>query len=345
MSEPEVHRLPVAVCVLLALAALLGLSIWALVAGPFPLSLADLWHALARGTALDAAQHSVLFNLRLPRLAAAIGIGGALAVAGCSFQAVLRNPLADPGLIGVSGGAAAAAAAALALSPGLPLLPPQLLVPLAALAGGLITAALVLRLSRTDGDTAPVTLLLAGLAINALAGGVLGLIAYGSNDPTLRAITLWLFGSLDRVGWPELGIGLPVISLAALTLWRLAPALNALLLGEAAATHIGVDVPTLKRTAIVLAVVCASCAVALAGVIGFIGLMVPHLLRMLIGPDHRTLLPMSFVAGAALLLLADIVARIALQPAEIPVGILCALLGAPFFLGLLLRWRRSPLFA
>ncbi|NGY03467.1 FecCD family ABC transporter permease [Solimonas terrae] len=344
MSDPDLRRVPVSVCAALLLIALACLAFWAALAGPFPLSFADLQHAVGSGPALSPAQHSVLLRLRLPRLLAAVAIGGGLAIAGCSFQAVLRNPLADPSFIGVSGGAAVAAAACLASLSHLHFiaLPPQILIAISALAGGLGSAALVLRIARVDGDAQPITLLLAGLAINALAGGLLGLIAYSSNDPTLRAITLWLFGSLDRAGWPELAVAAPAILLAALSLWRLAPSLNALLLGEAEAAHVGVHVAAVRRGTIALAVVCTACSVALAGVVGFIGLMVPHMLRMLIGPDHRSLMPLSFLGGAALLTLADTIARIAVQPAEIPVGILCALLGAPFFLGLLLHWRRSP---
>src|SRR3546814_8675316 len=144
-----------------------------------------------------------------------------------------------------------------------------------------------MRISRVDGDAQPITPLLAGLAISALAGGLLGLIAYSSSDPTLRAITLWLFGSLDRAGWSHMAVAMPAILIASLLLWRMAPALNVFLLGEAEAAHIGVKVAALQRSAIVLAVICAACPVALAAVIGFIGLAVPHMLRMLMGPDHR----------------------------------------------------------
>jgi len=332
------------VCGGLVLAVLASLA-WALLTGPLAIEATQIAAALAGQTdRLTPAESTVLFELRLPRALAALSIGGALAVAGCSFQAVLRNPLADPSFVGVSGGAAVVAAACLAglqLMPSLAL-PPQLIVALGALLGGLGAAMLVLRIARLDGDTQPITLLLAGLAVNAFAAGLLGLIAYGANDPTLRAITLWLFGSLGRAGWTELAFAGPLMLLAALLLWQRASSLNALLLGEAEAAHIGVDVARLKRHAIALAVICTALSVALAGVIGFIGLMVPHMLRLVIGPDHRLLLPLSFLGGAALLSAADNVARLALQPAEVPVGIVCALLGAPFFLGLLLRWRRSP---
>ena len=342
---PPLSRHPALACTLLLIAIVAIAVCWALLSGPVTLEPSRLFAALTgHGEPLSAPQHTVLFKLRLPRAIAALTIGGALAVAGCTFQPVLRNPLADPSFIGVSGGAAVCAAACFA---GLPLLqavplPPQLLVTLAALTGGLGAAALVLRIARVDGDAQPITLLLAGLAINAFAAGLLGLIAYGASDPTLRAITLWLFGSLGRAGWAELTVAVPLIALAAVGLWSRAASLNALLLGEAEAAHLGVEVVRLKRIAIVLAVACTALSVALAGVIGFIGLMIPHMLRMALGPDHRVLLPLSFLGGAALLSCADTVSRIALQPAEVPVGIVCALLGAPFFLGLLLRWRRSP---
>lgn len=331
-------------CGLLLAAVSAAAFVWALASGPLAIPAGHVLAGLFHPDALEPTERTVIYALRLPRALAAMLVGGGLAIAGCSFQAVLRNPLADPSFIGVSGGAAVAAAACLALlgSQAAGPLPAQLLIGLAALLGGLASAALVLRIARVDGDPQPVTLLLAGLAVNAFAAGLLGLIAYAANDPTLRAITLWLFGSLGRAGWAELAVAAPLIAVAALRLWRDAPALNVLLLGEAEAGHIGVDVAALKRRAIVLGVICTALAVAVAGVIGFIGLMVPHMLRMRLGPDHRALLPLSFLGGAALLGCADTVARLALQPTEVPVGIVCALLGAPFFLALLLRWRRSP---
>lgn len=327
-------------------ASLLLAAVWALNSGPFtvPLDRLAAWLG-GDADALSAAQRAVLFELRLPRLLAAIVVGGGLAISGCTFQAILRNPLADPSFVGVSGGAAVAAAATLAglgALPALQFLPPQLAVPVAAFVGGILTALLVLRVASFDAEMQAITLLLAGLAINAVAGGLLGLIAYAANDPTLRVITLWLFGSLSRASWAELAVAAPSIALAAALLWRRASALNALLLGEAEAGHIGLEVTRLRRLAIALAVLCTAFAVAIAGIIGFVGLMVPHLLRLLVGPDHRRLLPMSFAAGALLLTVADTVSRTAIQPAEIPVGIVTALLGGPFFLLLLLRWRRSP---
>lgn len=328
---------------LLLLLALLLSAGAALLAGSIAIPPLALLDALSGTATLDPLHRTVLVELRLPRLLAAWIVGGGLAIAGCTFQAVLRNPLADPSFIGVSGGAAVAAAAALSLAPllGLGGLPPPLLVPLAALLGALGAALLVLRIAEVDGETPAITLLLAGLAINAIAGGLLGLIAYTANDTTLRVITLWLFGSLGRAGWSELTIAAPLLLVAGLLLWRQRRELNALLLGEAEAAHIGIDVEALKRRSTLLAVLSTALAVAIAGVIGFVGLMVPHLLRMLLGPDHRALLPLSFLGGALLLSLADTVARIAASPAELPVGIVTALLGAPFFIVLLLRWRRD----
>lgn len=342
MNAPFPTRWPPLALGLWLLVALLLVAGLSLCAGTVPIHPAELWTVLSSGE--SGLQHTVLLELRLPRLLNACCVGGGLAVAGCTFQAVLRNPLADPSFIGVSGGSAVAAAAALAglgTVPTLAWLPAQLLVPGAALAGGLLAALLVLRLAQIDGEVQAVTLLLTGLAVNALAGGLLGLIAYASQDPTLRVITLWLFGSLSRAGWPEVLVAMSGILLATALLWRRARELNALLLGDAEALHIGVAVGRLKRWSILLAVVASAFAVAAAGVIGFVGLMVPHLLRLLLGPDHRALLPLSFLGGALLLASTDLAARLALQPSELPVGIVTALLGAPFFLALLLRWRHA----
>jgi iron complex transport system permease protein len=343
MIDP-LRRASVLACFASLLALLAAVTVWALGAGAYAIPWSAFRDAALGDVPLSPVQRSVLLSLRLPRALAAIVVGGGLAVAGCTFQAILRNPLADPGFIGVSAGAAVVAAACVAgmsFISWIPL-PPSVLISLAALIGALASAGLIMRIARIDGQMQAATLLLAGLAINALCGGLLGLIAYSADDPSLRAITMWLFGSLSRAGWPELAVGMPAIIAGALLLWRCAPSLNALLLGEAEAQHLGVDVRALRLRSIALAVWCTAVSVALAGIIGFVGLMVPHMLRMWVGPDHRLLIPLSAIGGGALLLLADTLARVIAQPAEIPVGIACALLGAPFFLGLLLRWRRAP---
>jgi iron complex transport system permease protein len=258
------------------------------------------------------------------------------------MQGLFRNPLADPGLVGVSSGAALGAAAAIVGSTFVPALPqvwqPYVLSMFAFL-GGLAVTLLVYRLGRRDGQTRVATMLLAGIALTALAGAIVGLFTYLADDTTLRSLTFWNLGSLNGASyaglWPLLLITLAVGG----WLPRRATALNALLLGESEARHLGFDVERIKRELVVCTALGVGAAVAAAGLIGFVGLVVPHLMRLLVGPDHRLLLPASALAGATLLLLADVAARLVIAPAELPIGIVTALLGAPFFLFLLLRER------
>ncbi|GAC1621642.1 MAG: iron ABC transporter permease [Nevskia sp.] len=314
------------------LAALLALCL-----GPIPIHLKTLT-ALAAGGSDDPAAVAIL-ELRLPRVVLALLIGATLAQSGAVMQALFRNPLAEPGLVGVSAGAALAAAVVFtwAGSANLAVLPYAL--PLAAFAGGLAASWAVTTLARSQGLTRMSTLLLAGAAVNAFVAAAVGLIASMADDDALRNFTLWMFGNLGRAGWPEIAVAGPVLLLIALWLPREARALDALLLGEAEALHLGVPVERLKRRVMLLAVLGTGCAVALGGLIGFIGLIVPHAVRLLAGPGHRRLLPASALLGALLLVLADTAARSLHPPAELPVGVLTALVGAPFFMALLLRLR------
>lgn len=289
------------------------------------------------GTALADYERAVLWQIRLPRIALAVVIGAALAVAGAGMQGLLRNPLAEPGLVGVSSGAALAAAAYMVAGAGF--VPVALGLPLASFAGAALAAWAVLRLAVIGGRTRVATMLLAGLALNAIAGAGIGLLSYIADDFALRAVTLWMFGSLARAGSAELAIGAPLLLAATLWIGLRARSLNALLLGEAEARHLGVDVEALKRQLTLAIVLAAGIAVALAGIIGFVGLIVPHLVRLWVGPDHRRLLPLCALLGALLLLVADTLARTLFMPAELPIGILTALVGGPFFLVLLLRYR------
>ena len=320
-------------------------SALALSSGAVDVPAADLIRLLHASDTVDPAHASVVLDLRLPRVLLGLLVGAALACAGTAMQGLFRNPLADPGLVGVASGAALAAVAAIVLvrelTQGLPILAVlgPWFTPLASFAGGLAAAALAARLASHDGYTRTATLLLAGLAINAIAGAGIGLLTQLAGDAALREAIFWLFGSLAKSGWKELAVGGPVLLLVLLWLPREARALNALLLGEAEAGHLGVDVERLKRRVTALIVLAVATAVALAGAIGFIGLVVPHLLRLLLGPDHRALLPASALGGALLLVLADLGARTWLAPAELPVGILTALVGGPFFLALLMRFR------
>ncbi|WP_371370536.1 FecCD family ABC transporter permease [Pseudomonas sp. QL9] len=284
----------------------------------------------------------IVGQLRLPRALMGLLVGALLALCGVAMQGLFRNPLADPGLIGVSSGAALGAALAIVFGAaigGLPALLSPYLLSLCAFLGGLAVTWLVYRLGRRDGQTSVATMLLAGIALTALASALIGLFSYLADDATLRSLTFWNLGSLNGASYPRLWPLLVVGVLVAAWLPRRVDALNALLLGESEARHLGFDVERLKTELIFCMALGVGAAVAAAGMIGFIGLVVPHLLRLLVGPDHRRLLPASMLGGAILLLLADLLARLALAPAELPIGIVMALIGAPFFLYLLLRSR------
>lgn len=333
------NRLAAVLLVLLLLAALLlGLGYGAVSIPP---------DVLLRGLLLggfeEQRQELVLFAIRLPRVLLGALVGAGLAVAGASLQGLFRNPLADPGLIGVMAGAGVAAAATIVLTGLLPFSLPaplaSLLLPAAAFLGALATTLLVYRLAQREGRTDVPTLLLAGVAINAIAGAGIGMLIFMSNDQQLRDITFWTMGSLAGVTWDRLLPVLPFFLLPLLLLPRLGRLLNALLLGEEEAHHLGFAVEAGKRRVILLSALVAGAGVALAGTIGFVGLVVPHLVRLALGPDNRLLLPASALLGAALLLLADLVARTLVLPAELPIGIVTSCVGGPFFLWLLLRAR------
>ncbi|HLT47254.1 MAG TPA: iron chelate uptake ABC transporter family permease subunit, partial [Rubricoccaceae bacterium] len=288
-------------------------------------------------------QAVVLLYVRLPRVLLGLLVGAALGVSGAVMQGLFRNPLAEPGLVGVSAGSALTAVGFIVLGGGLAL-PPLVqatALPLAAFAGGLAATWLVYRLATRGGRTAVATLLLAGVALGALAGAGTGLLLFLADDARLRTVTFWSLGSLGGATWTALAGAAPPLLLALAGAAGLARPLNALLLGEAEAFHLGVRVERAKRLAVGAAALGVGAAVAVSGVIGFVGLVVPHLGRLALGPDHRRLLPASALLGASLLLLADLAARTVAAPAELPIGVLTALVGAPFFLWLLLRERPS----
>lgn len=290
-----------------------------------------------------AREEAVLLAIRLPRTLLAILAGAALAVSGAALQGLFRNPLADPALIGVSNGAALAAVVMIVLGGGLTaVLPPAILpfaLPLAAFGGGLATTLVVYRVAQAEGRTDVPTLLLAGVAINAIAGAGIGLMVFLSTEQELRDLSFWLLGSLGGTTWERLAPAAAPIALATLLLPLFARQLNALLLGEDEAVHLGFDIERAKRIVVVLAALATSASVAVTGVIGFVGLVVPHLIRLVAGPDHRLLLPASALLGASLLLAADLLARTVVLPAELPIGVVTSCVGGPFFLWLLVRRR------
>ncbi|AOE87437.1 FecCD family ABC transporter permease [Pseudomonas sp. TCU-HL1] len=333
----------------IALGALLLLALWlSLALGPVSLPLGETLRAALRmaglpfsGEGLEQAE-LIVGQIRLPRTLLGLAVGAVLALSGVAMQGLFRNPLADPGLVGVSSGAALGGAVAIvggAALGGLPEVFAPYLLSICAFVGGLGVTVLVYRLGRRDGQTNVATMLLAGIALTALAGAVIGLFTYLADDATLRSLTFWNMGSLNGASYSRLWPLLIVTLVVVFWLPRRAKALNALLLGESEARHLGFDVERLKRELVFCTALGVGAAVAAAGLVGFIGLVVPHLVRLVAGPDHRVLLPASALAGASLMLLADLLARLVLAPAELPIGIVTALIGAPFFLYLLVRGR------
>jgi len=289
--------------------------------------------------AMIAKDSLILWSIRLPRIVLALSVGALLATGGAIMQGLFRNPLADPGLVGVSAGAALAVAATIVVGDRIAGSIPFAALPVAAFVGGLVTTAVLYRLSTREGRTSIATLLLAGLALGALAGAGTGLLVFLADDRQLRDITFWTLGSLAGATWPKVWAIAPFVTALLLSMAFMARGLDLLVLGEAEAFHMGIAVERLKQTAIVLVALAAGAAVSVSGVIGFVGIVVPHLLRLLIGPGHRLLLPATACFGALVLLVADTLARTLAAPAELPVGIVTAILGAPFFLFLLLRQR------
>jgi iron complex transport system permease protein len=285
-------------------------------------------------------QAAVLLAIRLPRVLLGVLVGASLAVAGAAMQGLFRNPLADPGLLGVSSGAALAAAIVLIVGGPFIALVGLWLLPAAAFVGSLLATLFVYSLATIGGRTQITTMLLAGIALSALANAGVGFLTFLADDAQLRDLTFWTLGSLGGVTWRSLTVAAPFMLAALLFIPRFARALNLFLLGEGEARHLGIDVEMSKIALIFLTAFAVGAAVSVAGIIGFVGLVVPHLVRLAVGPDHRLLLPASALLGATLLLVTDLLSRTIVAPAELPIGILTSVVGGPFFLWLLLRFRR-----
>ena len=296
------------------------------------------------GNASSAQIDTILFDIRLPRILLAIFVGAVLASTGAVMQGLFRNPLADPSLIGVSSGASVGASIMIVTAGGAiqgGALVGLSLVSIGAFVGGFLATLLVYRLATSGMGTSVTTMLLAGIAIGALAGALNSLLSYFSDNDMLRQISLWQMGNLSGASWLKVSI----MGMVAVLLMSLFPrdskALNALLLGESEARHLGINVQWVKRRLITLTALGVGVSVAVAGLVGFVGLIMPHIIRLMIGPDHRWLIPASGLAGAVLLVIADSLARVVVIPAELPTGILTAILGAPFFVILLLQQRKD----
>lgn len=355
-SNPSQRRFRPPLSALLVVLALLlfGLSLWYLCLGSVETSRADVWAAIINpGAEGGSIIHDIVVRqIRLPRLVGALCVGAALTLSGALLQGLFRNPLADPALIGVSSGAAMGAVVAII---GLPLVlqvfPDAVQpfigwfgLPVFAMIGAIGLTFLIYRLSLIRGRVNVPAMLLTGIAVNAVGGAFVGLmVTVFASDEQLRTITFWTLGSLSGLNWTNTAIIAGAVSLPMILSLRQDRALNALLLGESEAVHLGIRVQAVKQRVIILSAIMVGITVAFCGIIGFVGLVVPHIVRTAIGPDHRLLLPASALLGASILLAADGFARVLIAPAELQIGILTSLLGGPFFLFLLLRARRSGL--
>ncbi len=301
------------------------------------------WELFSRD--LSPAEHAILLDIRLPRLLLGALVGASLAVSGALMQGLFRNPLADPGLVGVGAGAGLGAVVAIVLGG---LMPAAIhaatgmyLVPLFAFFGGWATTLILYRVASLRGQTSIATMLLAGIVLGALAGAATGVLVYLADDNQLRDLTFWGLGSLAGANWTKLAAAAPILIGGLALSPLLARGLNAMALGEGVARHLGVPVEGVKRGAILIVAAMTGASVAVSGGIGFVGIVVPHILRLAIGPDHRSLLPTAALFGAALLIAADTVSRLVVSPAELPIGIIMALIGAPVFLWILLARRAT----
>lgn len=346
-------RILVLFAVVLAFTAFLALS-----SGPVETSMGDVLRALTGSDHTSGELATVAIQqIRLPRVLSALLVGAALTLAGALLQGLFRNPLADPALIGVSSGAAMGGVLALVVLPltlealtGVGWALPSSLeatvrhlgLPLFAMGGAVSLTFVIYRVSLVRGRTHVPAMLLTGIAVNAIGGAFVGLlVTVFATDEQLRSVTFWTLGSLAGAGWGStLTMALLIVPSGLLAL-RYGRALNSMLLGEGEAFHLGVDVQRVKQTVIVLSALMVGITVAFCGIIGFVGLVVPHMIRTLFGPDHRFLLPAGILLGAVILIAADIFARSVVAPSELQIGILTALLGGPFFLALLLRARRQ----
>ncbi len=346
MKREERARLFTAV-----LAGLLPLAmVLSIVTGAVPVTLDNFtgliqkWLGVYSGETGDQTQAWMVVEvIRLPRTLLGVLVGSTLAVCGGAMQGLFRNPLADPSIIGVSSGSALGAGVGIVLTGLLPAVFVSVFqmytVPFLAFLGGFGATLLVYKIGTTSHGSSVATMLLAGIAISALSGAGMGILNYVADDAMLRNLTFWQMGSLGGATWEQLLFLIPVLLVIQLSLAAQAKGLNALLLGESEARHLGHNIQNLKVRLIILTALGVGVSVSVSGMIGFVGLVVPHLVRMSIGPDHRYLLPASALLGGSLLIVADVIARVVISPAELPIGIVTALLGAPFFMSLLWQQR------
>lgn len=287
----------------------------------------------------NATASTIFFNLRLPRALLALTVGGALSVSGASLQGMFKNPMADSYVVGVSSGAALGATVAMTLTVSVSFISFGTIT-LFAFLGGLAAMFTVYNLARIGGKVSTFSLILSGIAITSLASALIYCLMIIFRDKMERII-LWTMGSFSATGWTEVSVGVPVMLVASALCWVYARDLNIMLQGDEAARHLGVNTSAVRRNLLIFASIASAAAVSVSGVIGFVGLVIPHVVRILSGPDHRTLIPLSFITGGVFLLLADTLARNIIPGQELPVGVITALVGVPFFLYLLRKGRKT----
>ena len=296
---------------------------------------------------VEEVKEIVLYDIRLPRLIQTILIGAALGISGAALQGIFRNPLVEPGLIGVSGGAAVGAVVVIIFGSYIALpvqnfLGPYML-PVFAFTGSLIATLTVYYIAKSVSKTNVTLLILAGVAIMALCQALIGLAIFYADDNQIRTYNFWILGDLSSGNWEKVITTAPLIIIPVIFILRHSKSLNAISIGEAEAYHMGVDVEKVKYLIIVLSALAVGTAVSLAGIIAFIGLVIPHLVRLAYGPDHKIVLAGSALGGGILLMAADIIARMVVTPAELPIGIVTAMIGTPFFIYLLISSKRKRL--
>jgi len=329
--------------VIFLILALVFTILFSVAIGQMQISLPDAWRIVIKNIPFlgdlindefPVLEEVTIMQVRLPRAIAAMIVGAALSVAGVVLQGLFRNPMADPYLLGISSGAALGAAIAIGLGIGFRFLGILDSMQLMAFIGSLVTVFVVYNIARTGPRVPMLTVLLAGIAMTSFLSAIISFIMITLGE-SLHALIFWLFGTLSGIKWSDVMISLPLITIGLFTILVFSRQLNIMLLGEDEAQQLGVETERLKKIMLIFATLITATAVSISGTIGFVGLVIPHIVRILVGPDHRILIPSSALAGAIILVLCDTLARTVIQPAELPVGVLTAFFGAPFFLYLL----------
>ena len=337
------------ITVILLMLTLISTIIFAVTVGPIRIPSLDVFKIIIKNIPFlgnlvkgrsSSVEEVIILQIRLPRILGAAIVGIALAVAGVVLQGLLRNPMADPYVIGISAGASLGASLAIGFGLGFSLLGVLYSIPLMAFITALCTIFVVYNIARRGQGVPMLTLLLVGIAVNSFLSAVIAFIKMVSGE-ALHAIVFWILGSFVACNWNYVRIALPFTVIGVAVIYVFARDLNIILLGEEQAQHLGVDTERLKRMMLASASLITAAAVSISGIIGFIGLIIPHIVRILVGPDHRILIPSSALAGAIVLILCDTIARTIIRPAELPVGVITSLLGCPFFIYLLRKRKRS----